>query len=300
MKRRILALLSLALFFGAAIFATDLPSRWRSWRYSRPVQGAPAEQRMPADISLPWEVFSHCEPGCSDLRLIDDTGQEVPFEFFIDRGVFNTENHSAKLVENSFVAGQYTQLIADLGYNPPFYDQVRVLTPEPDFIVWAEVALSDDAHTWRIVDARAPISRFHARAIDGTQTIPFQGLQARYVRIRIFEPGRQFSVTGVDVLNYTSREPERDSLPAAVVPEPSEDATESRWRADFGTGNIPLSEVVFATDLPEFYRAVRITSSNDGKEWDFRASGEIHRYHQGEQLRESLRIEFPEASGARF
>jgi uncharacterized protein DUF3999 len=293
-------LCNIALLLGPSVFATDLPSQWRAWHFSRMVQAAAAEQRIPADIHVPWEVFPRCGPGCGDLRLIDDQGQEVPFELFVDRGISKTDNYPAKLLENSFVAGKYTQLIADLGDKPPLYDQVRVLTPEADFIVWAELALSDDAHTWRIVDARAPISRFHARAIEGTQTIPFQGLNARYVRIRIFEPARQFPVSGVEVLNCISREPQRVPLAVSVVSEHVEDASESRWRANLGTVNMPVNAVVFTTDLPEFYRAVRIMSSDDGKEWEFRGSGQIYRYRQGDKFREWLRVEFAEPSGARY
>ena len=300
MTRRILPLSSAVLLLCLAAFAADLPSPWRSWHYSRAVQGPSAEQRLPADITVPWDVFLRCNPGCSDLRLIDDLGQEVPFEFFLDRGVSNIETHPTKTLENSFVAGKYTQLIADVGEKPSFYDQVRVQTSESDFIVWAEVALSDDLHTWRIVDARAPISRFHSRAIEGTQTIPFQGLNARYVRVRIFEPARQFSVSGVDVLNYTSREPQRLALSAALLPESSEDATESRWRADLGAENVPINAVLFTTDSPEFYRAVRIMFSADGKEWDFHGSGQIYRYQQENKTREWLRVGFSEPSGARY
>jgi len=300
MTRRILSSCAAALLLCSAAFAVDLPSPWRSWHYSRQVPGPPVEQRLPADIAIPWEVFLHCNPGCSDLRLIDDQGQEVPFEFFVDHGVSNIETHPAILLENSFVAGKYTQLIGDIGEKPPSYDQVRIQTSESDFIVWAEVALSDNLRIWRIVDGRAPISRFHARAIEGTQTIPFQGLNAHYVRVRIFEPARQFSVSGVDVLNYTSREPRRLALSAPLLPERAQDATESRWRVDLGTENMPINAVLLTTDSAEFYRAVRIMSSVDGKEWEFHGSGQIYRYQQDNKIREWLRVDFPEPSGARY
>jgi hypothetical protein len=57
--------------------------------------------------------------------------------------------------------------------------------------------------------------------------------------------------------------------------------------------------LLFATDQPEFYRAVRLSSSQDDKEWNFVAGGEIYRYHQAGKSRESLRIDFPETF-ARF
>lgn len=302
MTRRAPCLFLACTTLAAAALAADLPSPWRAWRYSRTVQGIPLEGRAPAKILLPWEIFPHCEAGCRDIRLIEDQGQEVPFELYFDKGNFQEENHATRIMENSFVADHYTQIIADAGEKTLTYDRVRVLTPKMDFIVWAELAMSDDARTWRIVEPRAPISRFHSKAIDGTQTIPFRGLglYARYVRIRIFERASQFPVTGIEVLYENSRPPDRVPLMVSLLPESASDSTESRWRGDLASQNIPLSEVTFTTDQPEFYRAVRIETSNDGKGWEFRGSGEIYRFHQADKLKESLRISFPEVSGERY
>jgi hypothetical protein len=59
-------------------------------------------------------------------------------------------------------------------------------------------------------------------------------------------------------------------------------------------------EVVFSTTQPEFYRAVRILTSTDGKEWQTKCGGEIFRYKLGEKLEESLRVRFPEDWGGRY
>ena len=291
-----------ALLFSLATASADaLPPAWRHWRYSRPVSGLSVGARMPAEIRLPWEVVARSEARSADFRLIDDRGEEVPFELAADPGAPPaTQVHPAKLIENSFVAGQFTQVIADLGERPPLYNQVRIETPESDFIIWVELALSDDAGLWRIVTSRAPISRFQSRAIEGTQTIPFEGLSARYVRLRLSEGSKQFSVTAVKGLYHASREPERTVLPVQMTLETSADSTESRWRVDCRTPNFPLSEVSISTDQPEFYRAVRVSSSENGEEWEFRASGEIYRYHEGDKLKERLRVVFPEFSSERY
>ncbi len=257
--------------------------------------------RTPAEIRLPWDVFSRSEARSADFRLIDDRGQEVPFELAADLGNPATEQvHAAKLIENSFVPGQFTQVIADLGERPPSYNRVRIETPESDFIIWVELALSDDARLWRVVNSRAPISRFHAQAIEGTQTIPFEGLSARYVRLRLSQGSDQFSVSAVQGLYNVSREPERTAFPVQMTPEKSADSTESRWRVDCGTSNFPVSEAAFSTDQSEFYRAVRLSTSENGEEWSFRASGEIHRYREGDKLKEQLRVVFPESSDERY
>jgi hypothetical protein len=138
---------------------------------------------------MPWEVFAHCASGCADHALIDGQGQEVPYQVTTDKAVSHSENYGARLVENSFVPGRYTQVVGDLGQQFPLFDRVRVETDEPNFIVWAEMALSDDAKTWRVVEPRAPIARFRKRSVDGTQTI-LSGLNSRYIRVRISKAQR--------------------------------------------------------------------------------------------------------------
>jgi len=61
--------------------------------------------------------------------------------------------------------------------------------------------------------------------------------------------------------------------------------------------NQPISELQITTDNPEFYRAVRISGSSDGQEWPYWGSGVVYRYAQGNQTRELLRVDFPEATG---
>ncbi|HUI73532.1 MAG TPA: DUF3999 family protein [Candidatus Acidoferrum sp.] len=291
-------LLLVALTFAAlSLLATDLPGRWRAWRYSRAVLVESVPAPSPTEVFLPWVLISHCSANCADLRLLDDRGQEVPFELSVDRGDFHSETYGTKLVENSFVNGQYTQLIADAGKKPPLYDQVGIDTDKGDFIVWAEVALSDDARTWRVVVPRAPIARFRSRSVDGTQTIPFQGLNSRYIRIRIFEPETQFPVSGVRVVYQVSRAAQRSEIPANFSPVAVPSPGESAWLADLNSGSLPVSQVCFSTNTQEFYRAVRVSESTDGKQWSYVSSGTIYRYAQGDQVRESLQLDFPETYG---
>jgi hypothetical protein len=161
---------------------------------------------------------------------------------------------------------------------------------------WVETAVSDDAHEWRVVDARSPISRFRKHGLEGNQTVQFQGYSnQRFLRVRIFSPEHQNSVDNVEVFSQDSKyEPERSSIPGVFTSDSSPDPTESRWFADLPTTNFPISEVDFSTPQPEFYRAVRISTSEDNKDWTYRCAGEIYRFRQGEKIKESLRIVLPE------
>jgi len=255
---------------------------------------------MPAEFRLSWNIFAHCNPGCSDLRITDGQGQEVPYELKTDYGSSRSEGREAHIVENSFAPGKYTQIVGDLGSDAPFYDRVRIETPLSDFIVWAEVALSDDTKTWRVVEPRAPIARFRRRSVDGTQTVAFRGLNSRYIRVHIFEGAQQFGVTGLTVLREESHSATLAEVPITFQLANSDDTTETAWTSDLASSRIPVSRLRFTTETPEFYRAVRISGSEDRKIWNYRGSGVIYRYNQGAHLRESLSVDFLEWPGNRF
>jgi len=300
MIRRIISALLFAGMIGVLALPADLPDKWRWWRYSRAVQITATEGDAPAEVSLPWEMYPHCQPGCEDVRIVNSNGQEVPYVLQARHAPRNLQEHAARVIENSFVAGQYTQVIGDLGDRHPNYDRVKVATSRPDFIVWAEVALSDDAKNWRIVEARAPIARFRSRAVDGTQTIPFRGLSSRYIRVRIADPSAQFPVNGISVLNEEYQGAQTRNIAVAFAEEKSTDPTESTYRTTLASLNQPISELQIATDAAEFYRAVRISGSSDGQEWSYWGSGVVYRYHQRSTSRELLRLEFPETTGNKF
>lgn len=298
--RRVGPILLLASAFCAIVMSADLPEKWRVWHYSRAIEGAPMAGDEPAKLTLTWEIYARCRANCDDLRILNARGEEIPFVLQERPAHASAEVHAARMVENSFVSDKYTQVIGDLGEQHVNYDRVKVETNRPDFIVWAEVALSDDAKIWRIVEPRAPIARFRSRNVDGTQTIPIQGLSSRYVRVRINDPASQFPVSGVKVLHDEPHEFRTSDVPAAFVQESSSDSTENVWRATLNSVNQPVSELRIQTGTPEFYRAVRISGSVDGREWSHFASGVIYRYQQGDKTKESLHITFPDNSGYRF
>jgi hypothetical protein len=300
MRRRPTIILLLICALGSLLLSAELPEKWRSWRYSRFIQTALQNDTSTVQLELPWDMYAHCQPGCEDVRIVNSRGEEVPFVLQERHQQTNSTSLAARLVENSFVPDRYTQVIGDLGADHPAYDRIQVGTSRPDFLVWAEVAFSDDAKIWRVVESRAPIARFRSRGIDGTQTIPVQGLSSRYVRVRIADSSAQFPVNGINVLQHGSYKVERKEFPAAFAQQNATDSSESVWRTSLASLNQPLSQLEITTDTPEFYRAVRISGSPDGNEWSYCGSGVIYRYKQNGVTKESLRVEFPENTGNRL
>ena len=291
------------LFLALAAAARDLPPAWRAWRYSRPIQAARADALD--YLTLDREVFSHSENQLRDLRIIDDAGQQLPYEM---RAQITPPPEPvripATLRENSFVPGQFTQVIVDLGERSRFHDRLRVETRESDFINWVQVAASDDAHVWRIVNPRAPISRFRRDNLEGNQTVRYAENNARYLRVRIAQTGDSFQVSDIEVFSSPIAKPEGPadgaSLTSSLAPDSGVQGSETQWTVDLGNGNVPVAKFRFETSQPDFYRAVRILTSGDENEWQVAGGGEIHRYVVGGKTEESLTVPCYEPSGQRY
>jgi hypothetical protein len=304
MTRRIFSLLLVLAALCASVLSTDLPSAWRAWRYSRAIESGHADALD--YITLDREFFSHSENQLADLRIVDDLGQELPYEV---RSQITAPPEPARLAatlrENSFVRGQFTQVVLDLGEHTGFHNNLRVQTPESDFINWVEVAASDDAHLWRIVNARAPISRFRKENLEGNQTIRYSENNARYLRVRIQESARNFEVTGVEVFSSPILKTESPAagsvlLTAMLAPDPSGAPSQTQWTVDLGSPAIPVDKFDFESTQPEFYRAVRLLTSTDQKEWQPVGGGEIHRFVLNGKTEESLGVHCYEIWGPRF
>lgn len=292
MSRRLLvSLLSCFASLAVAAFAADLPSAWRAWRYSRQIQTGAAAVPVYCSTHLAVQVFPRAQASLADLRIIDESGAEVPYSLIAESGGSKSESRRAELRENSYVSGQYTQVLVDLGKESAFHNAVKIDTPESDFMNWVEVAASDDARVWRIVKARAPISRFQRDNLQGNQTVRYSQNNARYLRLRILEAAHQFPVTGAEVyFNSEAVEPVREPVPVNLALDSSAPRSSTRWTADFDSAQYPLSEIAFTTPQAEFFRAVRVQTSDDAREWSFCGAGEIYRYKVGDKLEESLRV----------
>jgi hypothetical protein len=304
MNRRIFSLVLMVAAFGASDLSADRPSPWRSWRYSRAIQSGRADALN--YVILDREVFSHSENQLADLRLIDDLGLELPFEV---RSQITPPPQPVRLPatlrENSFVPGQFTQVVLDLGERAAFHNSLRVETSESDFINWVEVSASDDAHQWRIVNARAPISRFRKENLEGNQMVRYSENNARYLRVRIQESAHPFEVTGMEAFSSPAFTKENHAergalLSSMLLPDSNGAPSETQWTVDIGGAGIPIAAFNFETTQPEFYRAVRLLHSADEKEWQSVGGGEIHRFVVDGKTEESLGVQSYEMWGPRY
>ena len=290
-----LGILCVALFAAFAMLAAaPLPSAWKHWRYSRAIQLAPTDATRLVSVMAPLEMYSHAKSWLADVRVIDDQGAEVPYVSFRQQGTSNAASLPSTLRENSFTAGQFTQLVVDLGAHALFHNALRVETGQSDFIEWVQVDASDDGHVWRMVQERAPIFRFLKENHQGVQVVHYSENNAQYLRVRILEGAAKFPVSAVNVLHEVVVPAERVPMGITLSLDANQPAGHTVWSADVGPAADLLMQVrLNVASPPEFIRTVNMSVSANGKDWFMSGGGEIYRYRRGDAQLEQLSVTIP-------
>jgi Protein of unknown function (DUF3999) len=284
-----MSLIALGTFANPSDRST-LPDAWKNWRYSRAIELPPTETTQLAEVVVADDIYRHIAMGLKDLRVIDTQGSETPYVMFTLGGEKRTETLSSTLHEKSFSPGKYTQAVVEITGQAPFHNSIEIDSRENNFIEWVSVEASDDAHIWRIVQERAPIFRFEKEGRNGTQVVQYSDNNSRFLRVRILDGEKQFPITGAKVTRQVSGPSERTALEIAAMEQPQSAARQSLWDADLETAALPVSEIRFEVAPSEFVRCVYVSASDDKKEWNTIASGQIYRFHQGDKVQEQLTV----------
>ena len=127
-RRQIATMAALIVMAFATLAATPLPTAWEHWRYSRAIELTPTDAARLVSVVAPLEIYPRTQAWLGDLRVIDDAGTEVPYVDFKREGTTKSVSLPTTLRENSFTAGEFTQLVLDAGARAPFHNAVRILT----------------------------------------------------------------------------------------------------------------------------------------------------------------------------
>jgi Protein of unknown function (DUF3999) len=268
---------SLSVLALSATLLAQWPASWRNWRYAAPIAITPAEAGRLANISVPSSVTTHARRGWSDLRVIDEQGQEVPFMLHARFGGRSVNQRAVPLLEPVIVAGTYRQAVADAGPNPPVHNSVKLgIETEANLLSFVEIAVSSDSRDWRVIRDRAPIYVLlkEGRGLDTDVFYPDS--VSRYVRIRILDGSTKYTLASA-TLGYTmSDAAERVAVDAELTPTlPGGRTRQSVWTSGSDLSAIPVSAVAFKTSQTAFSRAVRLAASDGADQWTLVASGNI-------------------------
>ena len=225
---KLCGLIAVATVLSARSLLSFQPNEWRHTQALNVT--APGLVR----VNLPAATLDAAQPGLEDLRVVDPTGNQVPY--LIERPAPEAESTlRPKEFRNTIETGA-TRLILKTGVNAPIAG-VTLETPATRFVKAVDVDGSHDGANWKRLAAGAPIFQFpdgatkpHVSFAEGaweflrltiddrrSEPVPFTGTQLHKARatapvqavpITIKSRDESLGVTRLDV-DLHSRQRER-------------------------------------------------------------------------------------------
>ena len=293
----------IAAAFGVTAAFADFAES--DWRYVKPIAlPAAFEGEDLAEIVLDREVFVAAADGLTDLRIIADGQDEVPFELQVARGKMGSISIPSTIRDLGYVPGEHTTFVAELESIGGLHNEIEIATPSRNFrrpvvveasavrVTWAEVA-EREIYAFEVEDRGFSARNTRVRYPEST---------LRYLRVRIGEgPEGAVEVAGANVLLTTEVVPREVSWPVTLrsVPDQTEEGT-AQLDVDLGTGGLPHSRIMLQVLDVNFYREVDIQVSDDGDTWKVWGSrSAVFAYDTPRFVGNDLGLTYPETT-ARF
>lgn len=278
----------------------ELPSAWQHWQYARALQ-IPAATAEWVRFPLLPEIYGPAQGDLADLRLIDRSGREIPYLLHAQQEQCQRTWRSASLSDTGFTPGRYSQALIDTGSNGSPHNAVEITTDQKDFFAWTEIAASDDRITWRIVREKAPFYRFDGDRLNSGEILSYPLTRSRWLRLRFLQGEKALLATSARITQEIRSEAEHMPLNTRFQLDARQEEREERWQTDLGQNLPPISAFRLESSQQEFHRGIRISASDDGKNWRSIAHGHLYRHAATLDARQRavLKISFPE-SRARF
>lgn len=250
-------------------------------------------------ILLTPETFDQARPDLGDLRLLDPTGQEVPYFFKFQPKPSTLTRREPNPV--AVIDGRRTRLSVPL-QRPSQLRGVTFETPAPTFFKGVTVeAESSAGKPQTLVKQRVLYRQNGVEQL----TLPLEppGNDTRSLRITLDDStSAPIPITALLFAEVDSPPTEPVLLPTAVV-DRTEAGSESRWTVDAKGAKLPLLGIRLQIDDPLFMRSVsvRVREWRDGELKERRlASGSIHRLAvEGLGTTEQLDLAFRASSESR-
>ncbi|MEY4179566.1 MAG: hypothetical protein RLY70_3140 [Planctomycetota bacterium] len=177
---------------GANVSAESIHRKMQRWEFSQEVRMQEVSGPRPSvdlrSVRLTQEVYSGARLDLADLRLMDGSGAEVPYQLRVLRGEASDVTLNASRFNESLVDGNVFEVSLDLGDSPREHNEVEIATAGEAFRRLTQLEGSDDGKTWRSVTerhlVRYPNDRVQSQPLDNRR-ISYPLSRYRYLRLRI-------------------------------------------------------------------------------------------------------------------
>jgi len=267
------------------------------WKYYKDIQGV---KDGVVEFSLDENIFSGSGRELSDIRIVDASGKEIPFKIISGRQLPEKKSYPANLVNNSYIPGQSSMAIIDLGSRGIAINDISINTSSENFQRNVKISGSDDMQTWNILRDGAYVYDYTDRKGNFKSqnvTISFPESVFRYLKVEVSDEGGNPIKINSIYADHSVVESVREfeQKPTFSISENTTDKT-TEIVADRGVSGVPTGKISFKINGDNFNRGLVIYSSKDKDKWNYIGQNYIFRYNTPKFKGENLTINFPETS----
>jgi hypothetical protein len=295
--KKLLAILAVVFLFAASSSLADFElARWKYYKNISSVGGDLAK------VTLDDEVFSNATKDFSDLRIVDSENREVPFKLVSGKENFERNRVTVKMINNSYIPGQNSQVILDLGTSGSLVNNLTIKTDSENFQRNVVVFGGNDMESWSVLKDNGYIYDFTDKkaAFKSQNTeILFPDSAYRYVKIEIADDsGKPVRIISVETSKLTEAKTRGYERHPRFSSNENTDKKLTEMVIDLGASGIPTDRISFDLKNSNFNRAILIYVSNDENtsDWNYLGQGYIFRYNTPKFIGDNLTVNFPETN----
>jgi len=237
---------------------TSLAFDPNEWRNTQTVE-VPAKGLV--RVSVPATTLDAAQPGLEDLRIVDSTGNQVPY--LIERMLPDSESTIRPTEFRSTIENGATRLNLKTGTGAPI-SGVSLETPATQFMKAADVEGSSDGRTWSKLAGGDSLFQLPNGATKLRVSVPEGAWQ--FLRITVDELGSPpVPFTGAQLHKARTNAPAE--AVAVTIKSRDESPGITRLALDLGAANLTLGSLRIESNEPVFTRPVTLAVpevSDDG------------------------------------
>lgn len=305
-------LLLLAPLLVAQAQAAGVDSERSAWQYRRAVT-APAGASL-ASVVLPPELSAKAAPGGRDLRLVDETGREVPYllDWTSEReglatwqiAISDVRREQEEAREDSAIRSRWT---LDLG-EPRTFTDLGLRLPDVSFAWHVRVEASIDGKDFAVANLDAALfdQTWNNERVRRTNIRFDAPITARFLRLtaRSAAGSRALEIEGATVTLRRRLKGDAWAMDVAATPQAGPDAadadrTQTTRYALAASSLLPFDEVEILSDDAAFSRRVRLVEEEGAGRGSATVLGQgtVFRVRAGDSLVAGETVRFPARSG---
>jgi hypothetical protein len=268
-----------------------------NWKYYKNIENTGGDL---VKLNLDDEIFSGSKSGLSDVRIINQAEKEAPFKIVSGKQKEFSNSYPLSMINNSFVSGQFSMVILDLGSKGKITNNLKINTTSENFQRNVKIYGSDDMSNWNLLKGDAYIYDYtdkKASFKSQNTSVYFPESIFKYLKLEIADdnnsPIKIISVSAGQNIVEKNNDFER-SLQFSISENSQNKATE--LVADLGSNGIPTSKIMIKTKENNFNRGIIISSSSDKNKWNLVGQGYVFRYTTPKFSGENMAVSFPETN----